>query len=66
MNLWIIAAIVIGILAITGVTVFAFSSAAEESTSCGSSKCTGKCTAENNCGSQICGAAQGKTCNCQG
>jgi len=64
MNLWIIAAIVIGLVAIAGITVvnaYATDNKTETKTctSCGNS-----CTAKSNCGLKTCGAANGGTCGC--
>ena len=67
MNLWIIAAVMIGTLMIAGVAVVnALSSTQEISTtsqkSC--SSCGNSCTAESNCGLSTCGATNGGTCGC--
>lgn len=63
MNLWIIAAIVIGLLAITVVTVSNLSSADEteviECIGCGNA-----CNANSNCGLSSCGAVSGGSCGC--
>lgn len=62
---------VLGLLLIVG---FVFVSAAQETevesdndaglSYCGSSSCTGSCTAESNCGSASCGATKGGSCGC--
>jgi len=68
MNVWIMAAIAIGILAIAGFLVAnagfvkAVDNTDEKITSC--QTCGGKCTVGNNCGLANCGATQGKACNC--
>ncbi|MFA6023389.1 MAG: hypothetical protein WC781_04860 [Candidatus Pacearchaeota archaeon] len=66
MNMWIIGAIIVGLVLVAGTMVIA----AEQNNnttpvtqkSCGG--CNGKCTAESNCGLATCGAANGKTCGC--
>jgi len=67
MNVWIMVAIAIGILAIAGVVAAnaGFIKAADTEqpiTSCQS--CGGKCSAGNNCGLATCGAANGGKCTC--
>lgn len=63
MKLWIIAAIVIGLLLVASIAISSISLAKEpENISCKS--CGNSCTAEKNCGSQICGAVNGGTCGC--
>ena len=68
MNLWIMAAIVVGVLAIGAVfalnTVVAQDKPANTNAGCGS--CNGKCTAESNCGLATCGAANNGKCSCGG
>ena len=66
MNLWMIAAITVGILAVAGILVFNLGTVTADEvtetstcTSCGNS-----CTAENNCGLASCGAVQGGSCGC--
>jgi uncharacterized low-complexity protein len=67
MNLWIIAAVFVGILAIAGVAVV---NALPESQSIPTtnqktcSSCGNSCTAESNCGLSTCGATNGGTCGC--
>ncbi|MFH0831526.1 MAG: hypothetical protein V1886_01515 [archaeon] len=63
MNAWIIAAVLIGLLVIAGVS-FAGISAAQESKQISCKSCGGKCTAERNCGLESCAATAGKGCNC--
>ncbi len=71
MNLWIIGAIVAGLLVLGVVAVNAFdlgnlTSATTSSTSGKScSSCGNSCTKESNCGLQTCGAVSGKTCGCR-
>lgn len=67
MNMWMLTAIILGILIIGGIAVAALttdqeSTATAEKTSC--SSCGNSCTAENNCGLSTCGAVNGKTCGC--
>jgi len=68
MNNWIIVGVIFGLLVIGGIAaVSAFSPSQEEtnpSTTAKCSSCSGKCTAENNCGLATCGAISGGTCNC--
>jgi uncharacterized low-complexity protein len=63
MNIWIIAAAVIGLIAITGV-VFVSSVSATEQDEEQQETCGQSCTAENNCGRASCQAAQTGTCGC--
>ena len=68
MNLWMLTAIILGILIIGGIAVTALTTnqaeqkATEKTTSC--SSCGNSCTAEKNCGLSTCGATNGKTCGC--
>lgn len=65
MNAWIITALIIGALVITGIAIAAVSpmiTAKNTEVSC--SGCGGKCTSEKNCGLETCGAVNGGTCNC--
>jgi len=69
MNTWLIAAIVIGVLAIAGFTVantitVSADVPAQKTASCGSGSCNGTCTAGNGCGAASCGATTGGTCSC--
>jgi uncharacterized low-complexity protein len=67
MNLWIIAAVFIGVLTIAGVAVVnalpdnqsTLTTSQKTCSSCGNS-----CTKESNCGLATCGAANGGTCGC--
>ena len=63
MNIWIIAALLIGLLVIAGAVVANFSIAKEpEKISC--SGCQGKCSADKNCNLETCGAVNGGKCSC--
>ena len=68
MNLWIMAVITVGILAIAGVLIFNMGTVnADEgidTSSCIS--CGNSCTAESNCGLSSCGAVTGGACGCGG
>ncbi len=68
MNLWLIVALVIGLLAITGFAVASLSTPEEklETDTTSSATCDGGCTAGNTCGNPYCGAIQGKPCGCNG
>jgi len=70
MNMWIISAIIAGLLIIGGIAVATIVNAqqeiqpatvidATECTSCGNS-----CTVDNNCGLASCGAVSGGSCGC--
>jgi hypothetical protein len=61
MNIWIIAAIIAGLLIVATVAVLNVT-ANEIKTVC--KNCGTGCTAEKNCGSASCGAISGGTCNC--
>jgi len=65
MNLWIIAAIVVGLLLVAGIAMATFTTADKVAES-GCKSCNGKCTAENNCGLATCGAVNGGKCGCGG
>lgn len=65
MNLWILGAIVLGLLAITGVIVFNIGTVnADESDTIACSTCGNACTAQSNCGLSSCGAVSGGACGC--
>jgi hypothetical protein len=66
MNNWVIIGIIVGILIVGGVAfVSAIStSPANEKTTSTCSSCSGKCTAEKNCGVATCGAVNGGKCTC--
>ena len=68
MNLWMLTAIILGILIIGGIVVTALTTNQEdqkpaEKISC--SSCGNSCTTEKNCGLATCGAVNGKTCGCK-
>ena len=63
MNIWAIVVIAIGLLAVAGIVVANLSTAQEpEQMSC--SGCSGKCTADKNCGLASCSALNGESCGC--
>lgn len=66
MNIWVIAAIVVGLLVIAGIAVVSMTgyASADKIASGGCKSCNGKCTAESNCGQAGCGAASGGACTC--
>ena len=69
MNLWMISAIVLGILILGGIAVTALATQEDTATtvktgSC--SSCGNSCTAEKNCGLATCGAVNGGSCSCKG
>ena len=65
MNTWIIAAIVIGLLVVGVIAVNGFVAAQQNAkTTSGCGTCSGKCTADSNCGKEGCTAAKTGTCNC--
>lgn len=68
MKLWIMVAIIVGVLVIASFGIVSFVKADERtskpvqnSPSCG---CGNKCTQANNCGLATCGAVNGKACGC--
>jgi len=67
MNLWIIAALLMGFLMIAGIAVVN-ALPSNQSTSKTSQKtcssCGNSCTEESNCGLATCGATNGGTCGC--
>jgi hypothetical protein len=67
MNLWIIGALIIGVLAIAGVFMMNTTTISADTTpkasSCGASY-GNSCTAGSNCGLASCGAVNGGTCGC--
>ncbi len=68
MKIWIIAAVIVAVLVITGIVVSMNSlvSADEqevETIEC--SGCSNRCTAERNCGLGTCGAVSGGSCGCK-
>ena len=67
MNLWIMVAITIGLIAMAGILVTAWDTSKQrEDNNLDCSSCGNSCTAESNCGLSTCGATQGKTCGCRG
>ena len=69
MNNWAIVGLIVGLLVVGGIAmVSAFSTAqpSQEVTSArtGCGRCSGTCTASNNCGESTCGATNGGTCTC--
>ena len=66
MNMWIITAIIAGLLIIAGVAVVlnAQTAQATQPTTIKCSGCQNGCTADKNCGSATCGAVSGGTCGC--
>ena len=69
MNLWTIAIIAVGLIAITGVVVANVSANEANETeiqqpkSC-SASCGNSCSVERNCGLESCGAVTGGSCGC--
>jgi len=64
MNMWIIAAIIIGLLAVAGIAVaLTTTTTATEQVKC--ENCGNSCTAGKNCGSATCGAINGGKCGCK-
>jgi len=64
MNMWIIAGIIVGLVAIAGiafVNAYTIDNKTETKTC---TSCENKCTAESNCGLATCGAVNGKDCGC--
>ena len=75
MNIWIISAIIVGVLLLGGLVLIANTQIAQadvgEEKSCGyssGSECpySGKCNADRNCGLSGCGAAKTGSCGCGG
>lgn len=67
MNLWIIAGIIIGVLAIAGIAVVQAVANNADNQAVDSSTCTScgnSCTAGSNCGLATCGSANGGSCGC--
>ena len=65
MNLWMIGAIIAGLLIIGIFAASSFTTAQNfGKTSTGCRSCDGKCTSENNCGESTCSAANTGICNC--
>jgi len=66
MNIWIIAAIIAGLLIVTGIAVVvnAQTTQAEQTKKVECSGCGNGCTADANCGLASCGAVNGGTCGC--
>ena len=68
MNLWMLTAIILGILIIGGIAVTALTTQQETETTetieC--SGCENSCNAERNCGKATCGAVSGGSCGCRG
>jgi len=58
-----IALIVISLLIISGIALTQFTMAQQKAKT-GCESCTGKCTAEKNCGQASCSALKTGTCNC--
>lgn len=67
MNLWIIAAITIGLLVVAGIIIVntdMVTAEAPEKVSC--SNCGNSCTGDSNCGLGTCGAVKGTgSCGCR-
>lgn len=68
MNLWIISAVLVGLLVVAGVAVV---NALPDSNASGTAQkscsgCGNSCTKESNCGLATCGATNGGTCGCRG
>ena len=75
MNIWIIGAIIVGVILLGGIAIIANTQITKadsiEGNSCGYSSGSGcpyagKCNAETNCGLAGCGAAQTGSCGCGG
>ena len=68
MKMWILTAIILGILIIGGIAVTALTTQEEQKTTetleC--SSCGNSCTATSNCGRETCGAVSGGSCGCGG
>jgi len=65
MNIWIIGAIITGMLVIAGVVmanIGIIQADQPEKVSCTS--CDNSCTADSNCGLKSCGAVSGGSCSC--
>ena len=67
MNMWMLTAIVLGILVIGGIAVTALNTEPEleskqDSIEC--SSCGNSCSLESNCGLSACGAVNGGSCGC--
>ena len=65
MNLWIIAAMLVGLVVLAGTFVIALTESPTEieETTCGNA-CGNSCTAGSNCGLASCGAVTGGSCGC--
>lgn len=61
MNMWIIAALIVGVLLVAAGTAIAFEGKISDK---GCASCGGQCTQGDNCGKASCGAVSGKTCGC--
>ncbi|HJX49835.1 MAG TPA: hypothetical protein VJ438_00040 [Candidatus Nanoarchaeia archaeon] len=65
MNIWMIALIALGLLAVAGVVIAnATSVMAEEPKIVSCSSCGNSCSADSNCRLKTCGAINGGSCNC--
>ena len=67
MNIWILGAVFVGLIAIAGITVVNALTTDDIADNTDISKCTScgnSCTADSNCGLQSCGAVNGGTCGC--
>lgn len=71
MNQWILPMAIVALVLAVGAFTFvnaqsdsASANAPVEKAGCGMAGCNGGCTAEKNCGSPSCGAANGGTCAC--
>jgi len=67
MNLWIIGAIIVGVLMLSAVAAFNLTDATTTSSTSAKScsSCGNTCTKESNCGSPTCGTVSGGTCGCK-
>ena len=68
MNLWIIAATIIGLLVIAGIVIsFTGLTVADQPETIDCKTCEGSCTQDKNCGRASCGAVNGNgACGCGG
>ena len=61
MNMWIIAALFVGVMLIAAGTAIAFEGKNSEQIP---ASCSGQCTPGNSCGNPSCGVISGQTCGC--
>lgn len=66
MNIWIITAIIVGTLVITGAFVVANVVEPEQQEIIDCNTCGNACTIQKNCGQASCGARTGSSCGCGG